>query len=141
LNKRIWSSLLIGVFMLLGAISFAWSAPGEPTPPGWSGLSPKEKSAMRSIREKYQDQRDEINLSMEEKKLELVKLLKQDPPNKPLIKQKINELIILEKARQDLMVDEFFEVRSHLSPTQATRFTRKLILLILNGVERKGGEF
>jgi len=140
---RKWFYLFFAAVFFLGCVNFAWSEPPmEPMPMGGpDGATVKEMNAMRKIRDKYQDKRDEITLNMEEKKLELIKLLKQSKPNKWQIKKKLAEIVELEKSRQNLMVDEFFEVRSQLSPTQAIRFTHKLILLILQGVERKANEF
>mgnify|MGYP000268167936 CR=1 FL=1 len=127
-------SFLLMVFFVLG-LSFSF---GQPPPP--EGIKPPEKErgfnsrehrALKEIIAKFEEKRDDLFLKMQLKKLELVQLLKEEPPQKKKLQAKIDEIIELERDRQKLMIDEFFAVRKILKPQQAKHFTRRLIKLIL----------
>ncbi len=98
---------------------------------GWMNLSPEQREKLKKIRKSYEDRQDDINFSMKEKKLELAKLFREAAPDRKKIEGKLNEVIELERARQRLYLDEFFQVREILSPEQVKIFTRQTMRALL----------
>lgn len=95
------------------------------------GLTPQQRDSLRVIRRKFEEKRGDILFSMKEKKLELIKLIRESKPDKKKIEKKLAEITALEGARQQLLLDEFFEVREVLTPEQGQRFTNMTIKHLL----------
>ncbi|MCL5037571.1 MAG: periplasmic heavy metal sensor [Chloroflexi bacterium] len=139
--KRI--SFLTTVFFIMifmtAAIAFAMEPPpGEEMgpPPGMPGaasdknflkLNAKQEAAIKKIRDKYLIRREDLSLDIQSSRIGLIKLLRNDPPDKKAITAKIDELLQLERKRNLLLLDEYYEIRKILDPVQARLFTRILI--------------
>ncbi|MCD6310718.1 MAG: periplasmic heavy metal sensor [Candidatus Eremiobacteraeota bacterium] len=142
--KRLILAVCLSVLLwaILPGLIFAQKPPGEIAPPAmerpgakkffnrdrdYLKLSPEQEAAIRKIREKYLIKREDIFLDIQVARLEMIKLLRKEPPDKSAIKKKIEELISLEKKRNFLLLDEFYEIRKNLDANQARLFTRILI--------------
>lgn len=98
---------------------------------GELNLTPEQQAGLKKIREKYDTRREDLLFLMREKKLEMVKMLKEDKPDRKKLERKLEEITKLEADRQRLFLDEFFEVREILTPKQAKIFTRKTMKFLL----------
>jgi Spy/CpxP family protein refolding chaperone len=135
---RVVVALMMVLFLFLLALpSYAQDEPPEKGRRGMGdkfgefGLTPEQRGSLKVIRQKYEDKRGDILFSMKEKKLELVRLIRESKPDKKKIEKKLQEITALEGERQKLLLDEFFEVREVLTPEQAQRFTNMTIKHLL----------
>jgi Spy/CpxP family protein refolding chaperone len=88
-------------------------------------LTPEQQDKLKKIRDAYMDRTEEMQLQIKEKRFEMMKLFRDQEPDRKKIYAKIDEIYKLECDRQRLMVDEFFEVRQVLTPEQARVFRIK----------------
>jgi Spy/CpxP family protein refolding chaperone len=88
-------------------------------------LTPQQSEQLKTIRSRYEDRQQDLLFNAREKKMELMKCLREAQPDKSKINKKLDEIVKLEGSRQRLIVDEFFEVRQILTPDQVKIFTRK----------------
>jgi Spy/CpxP family protein refolding chaperone len=88
-------------------------------------LTPQQSEQLKVIRSKYQDRQEDLLFTIREKKMDLVKGLREAQPDRKSINRKLDDILKLEGDRQRLIVDEFFEVRQILTPDQIKIFTRK----------------
>ena len=108
--KRI--SLLTTVFFFMifmtAASAFALEPPPgeEMGPPGMPGaacdknflkLNAKQEAAIKKIRDKYLVRREDLSLDIQSSRIGLIKLLRNDPPDKKAITAKIDELLQQER--------------------------------------------
>ena len=94
-------------------------------------LTTQQSDLLKKIREKYEWKREDIVYKMKEKKIEMVRLLREDTPDRKQIEKKLEEVAKLEGERQKLFLDEYFEVRTVLSPEQVKIFTRKTVRALM----------
>lgn len=94
-------------------------------------LTSEQKEKLRNIRKIFEDKQDDVNFSIREKKMELAKLFREASPDRKKLEGKLNEIIELERTRQRLYLDEFFQVREILTPEQVKIFTRQTMRALL----------
>lgn len=94
-------------------------------------LNAEQKEKLMKIRKGFEDRQEDVSFSIKEKKFELVKLFREATPDRKKIEAKLNEIIELERARQRLYLDEFFQVREILTPEQVKIFTRQTMRALI----------
>lgn len=127
-----------GLTCILLALCFLGPAAAQPEDEPDVQLNPKQRKALRVIRERYQGRIDDVQIKLESRRLELAQILRQDNPEKEAVKGKLDEILDLERERQQLNVDLIFESKSQLSPAQWGPFRRRLLSLFLE--RRRGGQ-
>ncbi|MDQ7822888.1 MAG: periplasmic heavy metal sensor [Candidatus Eremiobacteraeota bacterium] len=98
---------------------------------GALNLTSEQKAELKKIRARFEDKQEDLDLSMKAKKIEMVKLFREESPDRKKIETRLKELNALEGSRQKLFLDEFFEVREILTPEQVKLFTRKTVRALL----------
>jgi len=98
---------------------------------GGMNLNAEQKEKLMKIRKGFEDRQEDVSFSIKEKKFELVKLFREATPDRKKIEAKLNEIIELERARQRLYLDEFFQVREILTPEQVKIFTRQTMRALI----------
>lgn len=121
-------------------LACCWIGPVAAQPDDEPGiqLNPKQRRALRAIRARYQGRLNDVQMKLEGRRLELAQLLRQDNVEKDAVKSKLDEILDLERERQQLNVDLIFESKSQLSPAQWGPFRRRLVGLFLE--RRRGGQ-
>ena len=87
-------------------------------------LTAEQNGRLKEIRKKYEGRREDILCQMKVKKVEMIKLLRDEKPDRNKIEKKLDEITKLEAERQRLFLDEYFDVREVLTPEQVKIFTR-----------------
>lgn len=118
-----------------GLLFLALVAPGYAQQDGL-GLSDEQKTALRQIHNQYEGKRQEARIEMQTRRLELVKLVRTQEPDKEAIKAKMREVLSLEGRRQELIVDEIFEAKKLLTPEQFQTYRRKVLQRMLDRKDR-----
>ena len=95
-----------------------------PEPPATLDLSAEQKAALKSIRDRFEDQRQDLQVRLKSKRIELAQLLRQDDVEKAAVKTKLDEILQLEAERQTLFLNEMFEAKAQLKPTQWASYRR-----------------
>ena len=83
--------LLILTVLLLPALA----QPPESREP----LDPAVQAVLKSVKEKFEDQRQDLQVRLKAKRLELATLLKQDNVEKAAVKAKLDEILVLDKGQ------------------------------------------
>jgi len=133
--------LIFSAFLIAAPLSAQKESGATPRPtvsPGFDkgekrgmNLTSGQREKLRNIRKSFEDKQDDINFSIREKKLELAKLFREDSPDRKKLEGRLNEIIELERTRQRLYLDEFFQVREILTPEQVKIFTRQIMKALL----------
>lgn len=95
------------------------------------GLNKEQYEKLKKIRNKYEDKREDLMLEVREKKMDMIKLLKESEIDRKKVDSKLEEMLHIERERQKLFLDEFFEVRDILTPDQIRMFTRRIVKSLL----------
>ena len=122
------SRLLRGVAfwgLLLSLLAPVWAQDEEVR------LSSKQGRVLRSIRERFEGRRQDVQLKLQSRRLELARLLREDSTEKEVLRQKLDEILDLERQRQQLFLDEIFEARGKLTPAQWGPFRRRVLRHLL----------
>lgn len=98
--------------------SSAWARPPRP---------PAGELAPRGPGPNHQRQRQEIMSALAQRRYELAQLFQVDEPDRRAIDSKLQEIFELEQRRQHLMVDVFFDARTHMPKPQFERHRAQLI--------------
>lgn len=124
--------LVAGLLVLLLGVA-VWAQPEA----GNARLTPAQRQALRGIRDRYEGRRQDVQLRLQTRRLELAQMLRQDGADKPVLKAKLDEILELEKQRQHLFLDEIFEAKTQLSAEQWGPFRQRVLRHLLE--EREGG--
>ena len=89
--------------------------------------------AMRALHEQFEGRRQDLTLRLSQRRLELAQMLQKDDADKAAVRIKVQEIMDLERQRQELFVDEYFEARSKLSPAQWNAFRRRVLRSMIGG--------
>lgn len=100
-------------------------------------MTPKQLRALRQIRDRYEDQRQDLQLRLQSRRLELARLIREDQVEKESVQNKLDEILELERKRQQLFVDEIFEAKEQLTPSQWGPFRQRVLRHLLE--ERRAG--
>lgn len=100
-------------------------------------LTPQQSTALKAIRSRYEGRRQDLQLRLQGRRLELAKLLRQDDPEKAAVKAKLDEILALERERQQLFLDEIFEAKGELNAEQWGPFRQRVLRHLLQ--ERRRG--
>jgi len=96
-------------------------------------LTDAQRAKFMEIRMKYEDMAEDIVLDLQKARLQMVELLRSDNPDRKKIDQSLNQILYLEKKRQKLLVDEYFETRNILNPEQRRQLARMMVRMLLRG--------
>lgn len=102
-------------------------------------LTPEQTATLKTIRGRYEDQRQDILVRLKAKRLELVTLLRQDDVDKATVKAKLDEILALEAERQTLFLNEMFEAKAQLKPGQWKAYRRQIFKSLMDGGGGRGG--
>lgn len=117
-------------WFLLGATAAAlWfgstaAVQGEPQIPG---MTPQQKQAMTAVRDRYHPHHAEIARRLGARRSELANLIRADEIDKAAVKAKLDEILNVERERQQLFLDEIFEFKGLLRPEQWGPFRQKVL--------------
>ncbi|MFN8609925.1 MAG: periplasmic heavy metal sensor [Vulcanimicrobiota bacterium] len=100
-------------------------------------LSPGQARALRTIRSRFEGRLQDLQMRLEERRLELAQMIRSDNADKATVKAKLDEIINLERERQQLFVDQLFEAKGQLSRAQWGPFRQKVLRHLLQ--ERRMG--
>lgn len=107
------------------------SGPALPQDDGL-GLTPEQAKAIHTIRSSYLTRRTDVQKQLKEKKVELLKLLRQSEVDRDAVKGKMGEIMDLELLRQHMFVDEMFDCRNKMSPDQWATFRHRIVKSMLS---------
>lgn len=119
-------SLRFVIALLLALLAVAPSM-AQPPPGERMRLTATQKEQLREIRVRYKQIRGPNQVNIKAKRLELMQLLSQDQPDKGAVNAKVAEIMQLQNAIQQSLVDEIFEVRSVLTPEQWRNLRSRMI--------------
>lgn len=91
------------------------------------GLRPQQRGQLRQLQQKFEGRSQDVLVRLSQRRVELAELLKRDDVDKATVKAKIHEILALEKQRQELMVDEYFEAKAKLPPQQFVNFRGRIL--------------
>jgi Spy/CpxP family protein refolding chaperone len=96
-------------------------------------LTTEQTASLKSIRDRYEDLRQDVLVRLKAKRLELVNLLRQDDVDKATVKAKLDEILALEAERQTLFLNEMFEAKAQLKPGQWKAYRRQIFKSLMDG--------
>ncbi|MBI3926201.1 MAG: periplasmic heavy metal sensor [Armatimonadetes bacterium] len=102
------------------------------------GFSQEQREKLREIHARYEKKRQEIRIALQEKRLDLMKLVQADSPDKETIKTKMREILTVEGRRQELFVDEIFEAKATMTAAQFQVYRQKVLKRMLELREGRG---
>lgn len=123
--------LLIALWVFSG---LAWAQPVER-----ERMTPKQLRALRVIRDRHEGKRQDLQIRLQGKRLELAKLIRDDAVEKSQVQAKLDEILNLERQRQQVFLDEIFEAKGQLSPAQWGPFRQRVLRNLLQE-RRRGGQ-
>jgi uncharacterized membrane protein len=126
--------LVAGLLVLIVGVA-AWAQPDA----GDARLSAAQRQALRGIRQRYEGRRQDVQLRLQTRRLELAQMLRQDGADKPALQNKLDEILELEKQRQHLFLDEIFEAKTQLSAEQWGPFRQRVLRHLLEDHRPGGG--
>lgn len=94
-------------------------------------LSPRQSRSLRQIRSRFEGRLQDLQLRLEGRRLELAQLIRSDGADKASVKAKLDEIINLERERQQLFVDQLFEAKGQLSARQWGPFRQRVLRHLL----------
>ncbi len=101
------------------------------------GLSEEQRAALMKLHSKYEDQREDLKLQMQELRLKLARMVRAKELDKEAIKEKLHEILQVEESIQNSVVDEIFEAKEILTPEQFLAYKRKILQRMM-GRKSKG---
>lgn len=107
-------------------------------PMGELRLTPNQTQGLRAIRDRFEARRQDLTLRLGQRRLELANMLRNDAGDKASVKSKLQEIMEIERERQDLFVDEYFEARQLLKPQQWNLYRRRVLRHLLNERNERG---
>jgi Spy/CpxP family protein refolding chaperone len=112
---------------------------GQPPGPGHEHLqlSPEQKEKIQAIRNKYSGLLDDVVIEIRKARLEMVTEMKKDNPDRAQIETKLKKVMTLQEKRHQIILDEYFEIRSVLTPEQNRFFVRRFIRSMMREGEGK----
>ena len=100
-----------------------------------------DRQQLRNLHQKFEARRQEVLIRLSQRRVELAEMLRRDDSDKTTVKNKIHEILALERQRQELMVDEYFDAKNKLSPAQfETLRGRVLRGLLVSKKPSEGGK-
>lgn len=100
-------------------------------------LSPRQARALRQIRSRFEGRLQDLQMKLEGRRLELAQMIRSDSVDKASVKAKLDEIINLERERQQIFVDQLFESKGQLSAEQWGPFRQRVLRHLLQ--ERRMG--
>ena len=124
--KTPWKLVVVGLALL--CTSLARALPEEDGP---LRLSPRQSRALRQIRSRFEGQLQDLQMRLEGRRLELAQMVRSDGADKASVKAKLDEIINLERERQQIFVDQLFEAKGQLSAQQWGPFRQRVLRHLL----------
>ena len=100
-------------------------------------LSPPQARALKRIRARFEGRLQDLQLQLQGRRLELAQMIRSDSAEKASVKAKLDEIINLERERQQIFVDQLFEAKGQLSSAQWGPFRQRVLRRLLQ--ERRMG--
>lgn len=132
--KNRWKVAVIA--LLLAGSGMAWAEPPDDEP---LQLSQPQTRALRRIRSRYEGRLQDLQLRLQGRRLELAQMIRSDEAEKAAVKAKLDEIINLERERQQIFVDQLFESKGQLSASQWGPFRQRVLRRLLQE-RRMGGQ-
>lgn len=126
----------VAVWLLLACTWMGWALPPEEEP---LQLSQPQTRALRRIRARFEGRLQDLQLRLEGRRLELAQMIRSDAADKATVRAKLDEIINLERERQQIFVDQLFEAKGQLSPAQWGPFRQRVLRRLLQE-RRMGGQ-
>ena len=120
-------ALALSLF-LLGSVAYA-----EPDSLVKDHVGGGRAAKLRALHDQFEGRRQDVVMRLSQRRLELAQLLRRDDVDKGTIKSKIAEILDLERQRQELFVDEFFEAKTQLNQKQFGLFRQKVLRSLIGG--------
>lgn len=102
-------------------------------------LSPPQARSLKRIRARFEGRLQDLQMQLEGRRLELAQMIRSDSAEKPAVKAKLDEIINLERERQQIFVDQLFEAKGQLSSAQWGPFRQRVLRRLLQE-RRMGGQ-
>lgn len=122
--------------LILACAGLAQAIPPEDEP---LQLSQPQTRALRRIRSRYEGRLQDLQLRLQGRRLELAQIIRSDAADKATVKAKLDEIINLERERQQIFVDQLFEAKGQLSASQWGPFRQRVLRRLLQE-RRMGGQ-
>lgn len=128
-----WIAGFLG--LVLGCTGLAQALPEE------DGLQLTSAQArnLRGIRARFEGRLQDVQMRLEGRRLELAQMIRSDNADKATVKAKLDDIINLERERQQLFVDQLFEAKGQLSQAQWGPFRQRVLRHLLQPERRMGG--
>ena len=131
--KSRWKIAVVAT--ILSCLTSARAIPPEDEP---LQLSPPQARALKRIRSQYEGRIQDVQLRLQGRRLELAQMIRSDSADKATVKAKLDEIINLERERQQLFVDQLFDAKGQLSAEQWGPFRQRVLRRLLQD-RRMGG--
>jgi hypothetical protein len=102
-------------------------------------LTSGQAQALRRIRWRFEGRLQDVQMRLQGRRLELAQMIRSDNTDKATVKAKLDEIIELERERQQLFVDQLFEAKGQLSQAQWGPFRQRVLRHLLQSDRRMGG--
>jgi Spy/CpxP family protein refolding chaperone len=96
-------------------------------------LTEEQKVQVQKIRSRYEWQIEDIRISSHKARLQMADYLREENPARKKVDEQLNRIMDLERQRQKILLDEFFETREILNPEQRRQLTMMTVRMILRG--------
>ncbi len=98
-------------------------------------LTDEQRDKVQAIRMRFEEKMEDVRFELRKQRFELAYLLRQGEEDRNKIDAKIDEILVLEKKRHKMILDEYFEMKKILTPQQNRIFLRHMIRAMMR--ERK----
>lgn len=95
-------------------------------------LTPEQKEKIKAIREKYNAKMEVLNFDIQKIRYDLMDELRKPEPDRAVIDVKMDKIMVLQRQKYKLIMDEFFEVRNILNAQQANFFINRIIMRMMS---------
>ena len=84
----------------------------------------------------FKQRRQQVLKQLGEKRFELAQILQAANPDRGAVQAKLGEIVELERQRQEIQVDAFFQAKQTMPPQQFENYKKKLIQSLMGAGKR-----
>lgn len=84
----------------------------------------------------FKQRRQQVLKQLGEKRFELAQILQAANPDRGAVQAKLSEIVDLERQRQEILVDAFFQAKQTLPPQQFENYKRKVVQSLMGAGKR-----
>lgn len=96
-------------------------------------LTDEQKEQIKEIKKKYSLKIDNLKFEIKKKRFDMAEELRKENPDRNKLDNLIDQIVENQRKLQKLILDEYFEIRQILNPSQRKFYNHLIIRMLLKG--------